>query len=219
MQIEPIGVIHSCFTHPFAIPRQAGLCPHAKAILCLDKEKITAQALAGLENFSHLWIIFGFHQLKSQRLKQKVRPPRLGGEKTLGFLASRAPYRPNPIGLSAVGIEKIVADELKITVTGGDFLHLTPIYDIKPYLPYADALPQATSLGFDIPPKLPVHSTAEARKAAGDQMDLILEALSLDPRPATQKQSKSDKEYKTKIANLDIIWCYKEGAIYWLETR
>ncbi len=144
MQIEPVGVIESCFKEKFGIPRQPGLVEAACASLRLLPPYDRAEAVRGLEGFSHVWLIFGFHATAAQGWRPTVRPPRLGGNARLGVFATRSTFRPNPLGLSVVRLLDIDTRRgVQLQLAGGDLLNGTPVYDIKPYLPYADALSEA----------------------------------------------------------------------------
>lgn len=194
MTLDPIATVRSCFGGKFGIPRQPGLCPSAWGRLVFHPEYRSPEAVRGIEGFSHLWLIFGFHETVDQGWKPTVRPPRLGGNQRIGVFASRSTFRPNGLGLSLVkleGIDTTAADSPALLLGGLDLLDGTPIYDVKPYLPYAEALPEATG-GFagEAIVRLPVEVDAAAR---GDFESLppraravLLETLSLDPRPATQ---------------------------------
>ena len=194
MTIEPIGVIHSCFGGKFAAPRQPGLCPSAWGSLVLHDPYRSDEALRGIDGFSHLWLVFGFHQTLAQGWHPTVRPPRLGGNQRLGVFATRSPFRPNGLGLSLVrleGVDREAALAPVLRLGGLDLIDGTPIYDIKPYLPYAESPVDATA-GFasESQPHLSV-SIDEAARAAFERLPpraqaLLREALALDPRPATQ---------------------------------
>lgn len=195
MQIEAIGVVRSCFGSKFAVPRQPGLCPSAWGELVLHPAYRSADALRGIEGFSHVWLIFGFHETVEAGWKPTVRPPRLGGNQRIGVFASRSTFRPNGLGLSLVrceGIDTDHADGPVLKLGGLDLIDGTPVYDIKPYLPYAEALPAATG-GFALeePLRLPVTVDATAQAAFAQLPErtrtMIVEALALDPRPAVQK--------------------------------
>ena len=145
--LEPIGTIESCFKEKFGIPRQPGLAPAAQATLVLHPPYSNPGAMAGLEAFSHIWLIYIFHAIEKGKWKPTVRPPRLGGNKRTGVFATRSNFRPNPLGISAVKLEKIVPDgeTIRLELSGVDLLDGTPVLDIKPYIPFADAHPDATS--------------------------------------------------------------------------
>src|SRR5690554_7581282 len=166
--LETLGRIHSCYQEKFAVPRQPGLAPSAFATLELLPPYNQAALVEGLETFSHLWISFIFHQNLEQGWKPKVRPPRLGGNKKVGVFASRSTFRPNGLGLSVVELVDInhTKQETRIEIAGLDLLHGTPIVDIKPYIPYADALTNATAGIAQEPPKnaLTVSFVAQAKQ-------------------------------------------------------
>lgn len=225
-EFQPIGFLETCFKEKFGIPRQPGLVNEAKGILQLGKNPDIKTALRSLEGFSHLWLIFVFHQNESKNWKPSIRPPRLGGARKVGVLASRSPHRPNPIGISVVKLNEIDLDFEKgprIHIQGMDLLDGTPILDIKPYLPYADSVPTANSGWADEEIlRVPVEFTAQA-EATIDHYEnnvlcsnlrlLIRELLSLDPRPAFQKRQlpideshTQGTQYGFKLFNFDVKW-------------
>jgi tRNA-Thr(GGU) m(6)t(6)A37 methyltransferase TsaA len=192
---EPIGRIHSCFKEKFGIPRQSGLVPEAQAELEIVPPYHRAEAFRGLEDFSHIWILFVFHQCTKERVKTTVRPPRLGGNRRVGIFASRSGFRPNPIGQSVVelvGIESHPSG-VWLRLKGVDLLDGTPVLDIKPYIDYADQIPAARSSYASSPPRpKPVTFSEQAdricRRLEGDAYPqlrrLIINLLAQDPRPA-----------------------------------
>lgn len=228
-EFRPIGVIESCFKEKFGIPRQPGLARSAPAIIRLDKnDPFLAQSLRRLEEFSHLWVIYIFHEHGSRNWKPSIRPPRLGGSEKVGVLASRSPHRPNPIGLSAVELVRVDLQDpagVAIHVRGGDFLDGSPVLDIKPYLPYADSIPEASSGWADEPiEKTPVEFTAlaEEKIAASENSEqlrtMILEVLELDPRPAFQKRrmpasspAAQGLDFGFALLNVDVKWRIDQG--------
>ncbi|HSP44184.1 MAG TPA: tRNA (N6-threonylcarbamoyladenosine(37)-N6)-methyltransferase TrmO, partial [Luteolibacter sp.] len=146
MTLDPIGIVRSCFGEKFAGPRQPGLCPSAWGELILHPPYRSHEAVRGLEGFSHIWLIFGFHETAAQGWSPTVRPPRLGGNQRVGVFASRSTFRPNGLGLSLVRLEGIDEDspDAPVLKLGGlDLIDGTPVYDIKPYLPYAESVPDA----------------------------------------------------------------------------
>ena len=147
LTMQSIAVIRSCYPQRFGIPRQSGLVTTATATVDFEATRDNELALRDIESFSHLWIIFLFHQQNYPAYKPLVQPPRLGGKKTMGVFATRSPNRINPIGLSAVQLDRIEqnSEEIKIHILGGDFLDGTPVLDIKPYLPFADSISEADS--------------------------------------------------------------------------
>lgn len=207
MEIKPIARIKSDFKTKFGIPRQPGLAPALEAAIVFEEEYRTPDALRGLEDFSHLWIIWEFSENIRADFSPTVRPPRLGGDVRLGVFATRSPFRPNPIGLSCVkilGIEQTTDSGTVIRVSGADLMDGTPIYDIKPYVPYTDSHPDAlggfTNQGFhevevvcapELTEKLPDN------KRAG-----LLQALRQDPRPAYH--SDPERVYGMLFAGFDV---------------
>ena len=203
-EFRAIGVVQSPFKDKFGIPRQPGLASAAKGIIKIDRDPDLKTALRSLEEFSHLWIVFVFHDHGGKKWKPSIRPPRLGGARKVGVLASRSPHRPNPIGLSAVAIEKIDFEAVggpEIHVSGIDLLDGTPVLDLKPYIPYADLIPHATAGWAEAPiDRVAISFSAEAERGfatfalqgqipTGSALrDLITEILELDPRPAFQKR-------------------------------
>lgn len=199
MTLEPIGFVRSCFGGKFGTPRQPGLCPSAWGELVFHEFYRRAEALRGIEGFSHLWLIFGFHETAAEGWKPTVRPPRLGGNSRVGVFASRSTFRPNGLGLSLVrleGIDTAGKDAPILRLGGLDLLDGTPVYDIKPYLPYAESVPGAAAgfAGEEIP-RLAVEVADEAGLEFSQLPEraraLIREALSLDPRPAVQTEDAS----------------------------
>ncbi len=228
-QFSPVGLIRSPFKEKFGIPRQSGLVPAAEAFLELLPPFDTEQALREIEGFSHLWLIFVFHALSPTPWSPLVRPPRLGGNRRVGVFASRATHRPNPIGLSAVELVAVgeEAGRLGLHLRGADLLDGTPILDIKPYLPYADSLPQARAGFAPAPPsaQLSVTFTPEAAAACAARDDLpqlrtlIEQAVALDPRPAYQALDPT-RIYGMRLFDLDVHWrVAPEGALVVALTR
>lgn len=192
MTLEPIGFLRTCFGEKFAVPRQPGLCPEAWGRLELLPAFSSPEAVRGLEGFSHVWLIFGFHQTADQGWHPTVRPPRLGGNQRIGVFATRSTFRPNPLGLSLVRLERIEQSghRTSLDLGGVDLVDGTPIYDIKPYLPYAESIPDASG-GYAPAPaarlSVTVAPEAEADFAALPERSqrVIRRCLELDPRPAT----------------------------------
>ena len=212
-----IGIIHSCFKEKFGIPRQPGLVPLATAQLELLPPYNDRDALDGLESCSHLWVQFVFHANKREEWKPKVKPPRLGGNKTLGVFATRSPTRPAPIGLSVVKLEKIetLNGKVLLHLSGVDLLDGTPVLDIKPYVPYVDVVPDAVNSFFSAAPALtPVEFNDESVKFCSQYQDkhhldltsLIRQILQQDPRP--QYQSELGRIYGMKLLDLNVQWTY-----------
>jgi tRNA (adenine37-N6)-methyltransferase len=212
---RPIGTIRSCFPEKFGIPRQPGLAPDASAVLEIHRSYQNHEAFRHLELFSHIWVLFVFHRCLRKEWKATVRPPRLGGNRRVGVFASRSGFRPNPIGQSAVELLTIEKSPGKISLhlKGVDLLDGTPVLDIKPYLPYADSLPQAKD-GFapGAPPKTTaVRFSTEAARACrllGERSyprleRLITDLLALDPRPGYAPGSE-ERTYGMRLWDLNI---------------
>jgi len=219
MTLDPIATLATCFGEKFGTPRQPGLCPSAWGKLVFHEPYRSAEALRGLDGFSHLWLIFGFHETRDQGWSPTVRPPRLGGNRRVGVFASRSPFRPNGLGLSLARLEGIdaAAAEGPVLLLGGvDLIDGTPVYDIKPYLPYAEALPDAVAgfataaiprLGIDIADdalddfeRLPERSRA-----------VIREALALDPRPAVRAED-SDRIFGSMLCGCNVRFTIGGGV-------
>ena len=188
-EMRPIARIRSDFGSKFGVPRQSGLVDALEAAVVFEEPYRNPDALRGLEGFSHIWLIWAFHQSQRPEWSPTVRPPRLGGNQRVGVFASRSPFRPNPIGLSSVRLDHIAyTDALGpvLHVRGADLVDGTPILDIKPYLPYADAHPEALGgftgnvggkvLEVEFPPELLAQVPEDKREA-------LIGILSQDPRP------------------------------------
>lgn len=211
MKIEPIAYFRSLFPTKFGIPRQSGIVEELSGRIVFEPSYRSADALRGLEGFDYLWIIWGF-SANEDRGKggwhPTVRPPLLGGNRAIGVFATRSPFRPNPLGLSSVKIDSIEerdGEGIVINVLGADLMDGTPIYDIKPYVAYADAHPDVRSgfvdenswgvLKVDFPPEL-------CRCLPTEQLSALIKTLSLDPRP--QYHDNPDKEYGMPFAGYDV---------------
>jgi tRNA-Thr(GGU) m(6)t(6)A37 methyltransferase TsaA len=216
-QLEAIGTIHSCFKEKFGIPRQPGLVTEAEATLELLPPYNQPDALQGLEGYSHLWISFIFHQSMETLWRPMVRPPRLGGNKKVGVFATRSPIRPNPMGLSVVELISIDQKACKLHLKGVDLLDGTPVLDIKPYLPYVDAISDAKG-GFA--PEAPNQSGIEVifeeqaqqalSRVVGNKLPqmmlLIRQLIEQDPRPAYMKNSQERREFGMHLHNFNLRW-------------
>ena len=236
---EPIGVARTCFKEKFGIPRQPGLVAGATGTLKLfthhSGEELKG-ALKALEGFSHLWVIFVFHEHDAKKWKPGIRPPRLGGNRKVGVLASRSPHRPNPIGLSVVKIEAVRPDAKggpEIEVSGVDLLDGTPLLDIKPYIEYADSLKDTKSgWAAEEIQRAPVEFTEAAQARLTELEDqstsgkyvglraLVIEMLEMDPRPAFQKRrmpmgspQAEGTRYGFALLDLDVQWEIQGGKI------
>lgn len=186
MEIEPIAFIENDFKEKFGVPRQSGLVSLPSRIV-LEPKFRDENALRGLEDFTHIWLIWGFSEAKTDGFSPTVRPPRLGGNVRKGVFATRSPFRPNSLGLSVVKLAGI--DGFTLTVTGADLMNGTPIYDIKPYLPYADSVPDASN-GWSLAERdgrLTVEFPEELLKIIPeDKRKGLTETLAQDPRPQYQ---------------------------------
>ena len=211
MEIHTMKVIarmRSDFDQKFGIPRQSGLVDELRGQIIFEPEFRNPDALRGLEGFSHLWLVWEFSKARREDWSPTVRPPRLGGNQRLGVFATRSPFRPNPIGLSCVrlvGVEHSPEYGPVIHVAGADLLDGTPIYDIKPYLPYADCKPEAVG-GFASTPKeatLTVHIPEEiVEKIPADKVDAVKGVLAQDPRPSYQEDP--ERVYGMKFGGMEI---------------
>ena len=219
MTIDPIATVRSCFGGKFGVPRQPGLCPSAWGKLVFHDAYRSPEAVRGIEGFSHLWLIFGFHETVEQGWKPTVRPPRLGGNQRVGVFASRSTFRPNGLGLSLVrleGVDMTTPDSPVLRLGGVDLLDGTPIYDIKPYLPYAEALPDATA-GFahEALQRLPVEVDTAAEQEFANLSErarsVLTEVLSLDPRPATQIADAS-REFGASLCGCNVRFTVRDGV-------
>lgn len=214
MQLQAIGEVICCYKEKFGIPRQPGLVTSAVGQVQMYPPFDNEQAFDGLQSSSHIWIQFWFHQNHDNQWRPKVRPPRLGGNQSIGVFATRSPYRPNPLGLSVVrylGVEKS-GGKLYLNYEGGDLLHGTPVLDIKPYIPYADSVDGAyNTLASNPPEAIPVVFSSEAarscqnRRALPDLLLLIRQVLSQDPRPGYH-QNGGDRIYGMRIEDVNVRW-------------
>jgi tRNA-Thr(GGU) m(6)t(6)A37 methyltransferase TsaA len=224
LAIKAIGRIESCYRDRFAVPRQSLLVEKATAFLRLEVWVQPELALEGLQEFSHIWVIFGFHLNKTSRYHAKVHPPRLEG-KTIGVLATRSPHRPNPLGLSLVQVKSISASGIEIL--GGDFADQTPVYDIKPYLVETESQPKAisgwSSRANNIKSRVRFKSVEIEAKLAQwsidrknpDLPEIVFETLARDPRPLVYRDD--TKNYKHQHAfrlyDGDIHFTYEGGDV------
>ncbi len=213
--IEPIAYIKNGYKEKFGVPRQSGLAPSVKSVIEFCEDYRDENCVRDIEQYSHLWLIWGFSKNENQ-WSPTVRPPRLGGNKRVGVFATRSPFRPNSLGLSCVKLEKVEdSNNGKIlVVSGGDLADNTPIYDIKPYLPYVDSIPDALG-GFSEEHKndiLKVEISKELQeKLTKKQIENITELLSLDPRPSYQNDE--DRVYGLAFEDLQIKFKYIEEKI------
>ncbi len=219
--LTPVGIIQSPYKEKFAVPRQPGLVPEAIAELHLTGDANTLESVRGLEQFSHLWLLFLFDQNLEGGWRPTVRPPRLGGNERIGVFASRATFRPNGIGLSSVTFEGIAHrnGQVVIKIGGVDLVDGTPIIDIKPYVPYSDSHPNALG-GFaqKEPERTPVHfneaTLAILAKSPENTKVIIEKVLGQDPRPAYKKNKIDEKIYGVRLFDWNIKFVFKENAIW-----
>lgn len=221
MSINIIARIRTDFPEKFGIPRQSGLSDSISTII-FEKEYRVEEALRGIEEFSHLWLIWGFSENKNADWSPTVRPPRLGGNKRMGVFATRSPYRPNPLGLSSVELVEVrkSADGTVLVVRGADLLDNTPIYDIKPYLAFTDSHPEAKggfadrkldySLEVNFPENLLCVLPEEKRKT-------LCDILSQDPRPAYIEGS--ERIYGLCFAGFEIKFSVCDNTLFVKEVE
>ena len=212
-----IGYIHTDFPSKFGIPRQSGLVETLKATITFEPEFRNPEAFRGLEEFSHIWLLWKFSKSEKSNWSATVKPPRLGGKKRMGVFATRSPYRPNDIGLSSVKLENIVFDEKLgpiLYVAGADLMDGTPIYDIKPYITYTDSHPDATE-GFAGAVKgkeLVVEFPEELLKQYPEEkQEAIIGVLKQDPRPAYDTDE--TRVYGVEFAGFDVRFVVKENYL------
>ena len=221
--MRPIAHIQTEFPAKFGIPRQSGLAEGLRGRVVFEEEYRVAEAFRGLEDFSHIWLIWQFSEALREDWSPTVKPPRLGGNRRMGVFATRSPFRPNPIGLSCVRLEKVdfdAPDGPVLIVRGADLMDGTPIYDVKPYLPYADSKPDATggftaavdfkTLDVEFPPALLSLLPENEREAA-------LQVLAQDPRPG-YKRDDPNKRYGVAFAGFDLRFTVSEGALRVVEV-
>ena len=217
MNIEPIAYFHSPFHSKFGIPKQSGLVEELEGSIVFCPEYRNADALRGLDEFDYLWLIWGFSANKHVTTSLVVRPPLLGGNEKMGVFATRSPFRPNALGLSSVRISRIETDTTRgpvITVVGADLMDGTPIYDIKPYIPYADSHPEAKG-GFT-----DTHAICRLTVVIPDcfhhlfsqsQLQALYKVLELDPRPHYHKSGQ--KEYGMPYMDYDVHFTVNDGVL------
>ena len=216
MEIKPIAHIYTDFKGKFGIPRQSGLVGSLTGRIVFLPEYRDPDALRGLEQYSHIWLLWEFSEIKRSGWTPTVRPPRLGGNTRMGVFSTRSPYRPNPIGLSVVRLEgtEQTADGTALIVSGADILDGTPIFDIKPYLPYVDSIPDASN-GFAL-------STAEGvltveiperllRSIPEEKREGLRDVLAQDPRP--QYQHSPERIYTMSFGGKEVSFTVDNGRL------
>ena len=222
--LKVIATIHTDFPSKFGIPRQGGLVDALKATVTFEPEYRDASALRGLEGYSHLWLIWQFSESVTRRFSPTVKPPRLGGNTRMGVFATRSPFRPNPLGLTCVKLEDIELSGPQgpvLHVAGADLMDGTPIFDIKPYIPYADSYPDATGgftdsvdyarLAVDFPEAL-------ASAIPQDKRQALIEVLAQDPRPG-YRHGDSDRRYGVAFAGFDVRFTVNGNTLSVIEVE
>lgn len=207
MIIEPVAYIKTDFSEKFGVPRQSGRVKELRATIHFTEKYKIREALKGIENFSHLWLIFDFSLSHTEAFSPTVRPPRLGGNKSVGVFASRSPFRPNSIGLSCVKLEKVedTKDGAVLIVSGADLVDKTPIYDIKPYIPYADCIPDAKgsfaeeNRDYALEVIFPDEFLSLIPE---NKRDALIGCLKEDPRPSYQNDS--ERVYGMKFDSYNV---------------
>lgn len=216
MNLEPIATIATPFSEKFAIPRQSQIIKQAQGVVTFYGDYHHVDSLNGLLAHSHYWLIWGFHLHTEADKTLTVRPPRLGGNQRVGVFSTRSPFRPNNLGLSIAKLETVDNDKLSVTFSGVDMLSGSPIYDIKPYIPYVDRCPEATSTWAGCSPETTFNVVflpeVEQQLRYDDQQhgrklfELVSALLTYDPRPAYKNGQIDDKIYATTLYNMDIAW-------------
>ena len=216
MELKTIAHIRSDFPTKFAIPRQSGLVDELRARVVFEPEYRNPDALRGMEGFSHLWLIWQFSKAVRDGWSPTVRPPRLGGNERMGVFATRSPFRPNPVGLSCVRLVEVewnTPEGPVLHVAGADLMDGTPIYDIKPYIPYADSRPDAVggfapaadeTLTVEFPPEMLAVLPEELRAAA-------IGVLAQDPRPSYQNDP--ERVYGVRVGPVEIGFTVRDGVL------
>ena len=216
-EIRPIAYMHSDFPEKFGIPRQAGIVRELESLVVFEPEYRDVEALRGIEGFSHLWLIWQFSAAVTERFSPTVRPPRLGGNVRMGVFATRSPFRPNSLGLSCVELKAVQTRPglgTVLVVRGADLMDGTPIFDIKPYIPYADCHPEASG-GFapDAGATLKVEIPEELlEKIPADKRAALRGVLANDPRPRYQQDAA--RIYAMDFANLTLRFCVEGDTLH-----
>ncbi|MCR5151053.1 MAG: tRNA (N6-threonylcarbamoyladenosine(37)-N6)-methyltransferase TrmO [Clostridiales bacterium] len=214
MVINEIGVIHNCYTSKFGVPRQSGLIEEESVITFFD-DYGDINAFKGIDSFNYIWVIWGFDKCNTSGWKKSVRPPKLGGNKRIGVFSTRSPYRPNSLGLTCVKLVKVDCDSkggVSLTVSGGDFMDGTPVYDIKPYLKYADCREDASN-GFalsDNKDRQVSVSESIIKELGEDKVELLCDILKCDPRPGYHND---DRIYGMNFYDYNIKFRFFENTV------
>ena len=223
VEMQVIAYIHNDFKTKFGLPRQSGLVEEIPSVIVFEPPFRDPAAFRGIEDYSHLWLVWQFSEAKKEHWSATVRPPRLGGNRRMGVFATRSPYRPNPIGLSSVTLTDVVMDEKNgplLYVTGADLMDGTPILDIKPYLAFTDSHPEADG-GFAAaidPYRLEVDFPAELlEKIPAEKRNALLGALREDPRPSYQEDP--ERIYGLAFDAFDVRFRVGEGRLTVVEIK
>lgn len=218
MNITPIAHIETDFADKFGVPRQSGLVPELSGRIVFEPEYRVAEAFRGLEGYSHIWLLWHFSEVHQDKWSPTVRPPRLGGNKRVGVFATRSPFRPNPIGLSCVELERVELDSPNgpvLWVRGADLMDGTPIYDIKPYLPFTDSHAEARGGFADQTlqqPDLEVSVSDEvARLLAPSKLKALERVLAEDPRP--HYHTDDGRVYGMTFAGVNVRFKVQDGRV------
>ena len=216
-----IAHIHTDLPEKFGLPRQSGVAPSLTGRIVFEPEYRDANALRGIEDFSHLWLIWKFSKAVRERWSPTVRPPRLGGNEAMGVFATRSPFRPNPIGLSSVKLIRVewhTPDGPVLVVGGVDLMDGTPIYDIKPYLAYADSHPDAVG-GFTDALRWQALDVVIPEKSAAalppEKLQALRELLAQDPRPGYRRSD--ERAFGLTFAGHNVRFCVRDGVLTVLE--
>ncbi|MBQ8926958.1 MAG: tRNA (N6-threonylcarbamoyladenosine(37)-N6)-methyltransferase TrmO [Oscillospiraceae bacterium] len=217
MEITPIARIETDFKEKFGIPRQSGRVPALRGRIVFEPAFRDPQALRGLADYSHIWLLFDFSAAHREHWSPTVRPPRLGGNRRMGVFATRSPFRPNPIGLSCVrleGLEHTASEGTVLHVSGVDLLDGTPIFDIKPYLPYADSYPEAHG-GFGEAQRLHrlevIFPEALLSRLSPDKREAVCACLADDPRPSYHDDP--ERVYSMRFAQYDVHFTVQDSRL------
>ena len=223
VEMQVIAYIHNDFKTKFGLPRQSGLVEEVTSVIVFEPPYRDPAAFRGIEDYSHLWLVWQFSEAKKEHWSATVRPPRLGGNRRMGVFATRSPYRPNPIGLSSVNLTDVVMDEKNgplLYVTGADLMDGTPILDIKPYLAFTDSHPEAEG-GFAAaidPYRLEVDFPEELlAKIPEEKRNALLGAVREDPRPSYQEDP--ERIYGLAYGSFDVRFYVREGRLTVVEVR
>jgi tRNA-Thr(GGU) m(6)t(6)A37 methyltransferase TsaA len=208
--LNVIAKLRTCYTDKFGVPRQSGLVPAAWGVIEFEPAYRRAEAVRGIEEFSHLWLITQFHLVNEEPTSLTVRPPKLGGNERRGVFATRSPFRPNRLTLSVVKLDRVELDGDKaprLFVSGVDLVDGTPVFDIKPYIRYADSIPEARS-SFATTPPPPVPVLWECTSSVPEEVRVIIDqSLAQQPQPAYHDDS--DRAYATEIGGWRVKWASK----------